>query len=642
MVEIRIIPKKEFTRVERSSIDELKKLEIISDMCRFNILNAVKKAGSGHLGTSFSAMDILVYLYFSKMNILRTGINHPDRDIYIPSKGHDVPGQYAVLSALGIIPQEKLLKLRRIHGLEGHPDVGIPGIEINSGSLGMGISKAKGFAWAKKHRGQKGMIYVLTGDGELQEGQIYEALQTAVHQKLNNIQVIVDHNTVQSDKLVDEIIALKDLVKKFESFGFYVDKCNGHDFCQIKEALERCEKVTDRPKILILNTIKGKGVSFMEHSKALVEGYGTYKWHSGAPSDDFFEKGCEELKSRIEEKFARAKLPLPELKLVEDFKKKPSGVSSERVVEAYGKALLEAGKRRKDLVVLDADLASDCDIRQFELSLPGRFIENGISEQDMVSMAGGLALSGMLPVVNSFSTFLAARANEQIYNNATEKTKIIYVCHLAGIIPAGPGKSHQGVRDISLFQALPNMLIFEPCNAAETKMVLDYCIDIAETNCMVRLVISPSPRLIKLPGDYTLSFGKGVVLREGEDAVIFSYGPVMLHEALKASELLEEKNISLKVVNLPWLNRIDHNWFKDTIDGCKYIFTLDNHFINGGLGDFLLNKANESNLLKNKEFIKFGLTEYPECGNPPEVLKYHGLDGFSIASKIHETVLKRS
>ncbi len=164
-------------------------------------------------------------------------------------------------------------------------------------------------------------------------------------------------------------------------------------------------------------------------------------------------------------------------------------------MNGYGEALLDLGARRNDIVVLDADLAADCGLRPFQERYPERFVENGIAEQDMVSMAGGLALQGLLPIVNSFGVFLASRANEQIYNNATENTKIIYVCHYAGLIPAGPGKSHQSLRDVSLFGALPNCVILEPCNTIEVKKALNWCVEETRDTCMMRLVISPVPEV---------------------------------------------------------------------------------------------------------------------------------------------------
>src|SRR5687768_2737293 len=149
-----LIPAKEFERVNDAQIECFEKLRIIADMCRANALLAVKRAGSGHLGSSFSAMDIVIWLYYSEMNTTRLGVEHPDRDIYFSSKGHDVPGLYSVLFSLGILSEEKILKLRRFGGLDGHPDVGVRGIEANSGSLGMGISKGRGLAWAKRFAGR--------------------------------------------------------------------------------------------------------------------------------------------------------------------------------------------------------------------------------------------------------------------------------------------------------------------------------------------------------------------------------------------------------------------------------------------------------------------------------------------------------
>src|SRR5688572_18485845 len=188
---IRLIPEAEFRRAAASVPDRRHLLALIADMCRANTLASVKRAGSGHLGSSFSAMDIVAWLYHEEMNTNSMRLDNPDRDIYFSSKGHDVPGLYSVLYSFGIIPEQRFLQLRRLGGLDGHPDVGVPGIEANSGSLGMGVSKGKGMAWAKRYRGYKGQVFVLTGDGELQEGQIYEALQTAAHQQLGNLTVIV-------------------------------------------------------------------------------------------------------------------------------------------------------------------------------------------------------------------------------------------------------------------------------------------------------------------------------------------------------------------------------------------------------------------------------------------------------------------
>lgn len=633
---IELISINEFQRVREAPLALSDKLGLLSEMCRANVLASVKRAGSGHLGSSFSSLDIVTYLYYAEMNTVALGFNHPERDIYFSSKGHDAPAFYAVLYSLGVISQDLFVNLRKLGGTHGHPDVSIPGVETNSGSLGMGISKAKGMAMAKALSGAGGRVFVMTGDGELQEGQIWESLQTTAHQGINNVTVIVDHNKIQTDKPVEAIIDLGDLEKKFDAFGWYTARCNGHSFTDLQNAFSLLGGITDRPKVLIADTVKGKGVSFMEGSAALKSGDGLYTWHSGAPDDDAFESAYKEIAARVARQFEQFGLGHFNTRVIETRPKhgKKFKDGAEKLVSAYGQALLELGGEREDIVVLDADLSADCGLRPFENAYPQRFIENGIAEQDMVSTAGGLALQGYLPIVNSFGVFLASRANEQIYNNATEKTKIIYVCHYAGLLPAGPGKSHQSLRDISLFGALPECVIIEPCNAEQTHQALRWCVYKAATSCMIRLVIGPSPGKINPIENPSFGFGKGTLLNDGEDAVLFSYGPVMLHESLRAAEILKSSGLYLKVIDLPWLNHVDVNWLEKTVGRCAYVFTVDDHSVYGGLGDCLLNALMSSAALRGRRLVKFAIEGQPACGTPAQVLEFHRLSGDKLARRI--------
>lgn len=648
-----MIEKSEFDRVCASSADILSLLPTLADMNRANALMAVKRAGSGHLGSSFSAMDIVVHLYLKVMNTLTSGADNPHRDIYFSSKGHDVPGLYALLYSTGIIPASKLLSLRRFNGLDGHPDIEIPGIEANSGSLGMGISKGRGMAWAKEKLQLGGQIYVLTGDGEWQEGQNFEALQGAAALNLSNLVVIIDHNKVQSDKEVHRIVTLGELDQKLRSFGWYVRRCNGHDHAELADVFRHFSTIREQPKLLIADTIKGRGVSFMEHPQALQAGNGYYLWHSGAPSDEMFFRAYDEILSRINHSFSKLGLGSVETKMVlADGSIGPNTSlvgetdsrgdatptlksQAEYVADAYGATLVELARARPEIVVLDADLAADCRVRQFELTYPDRFIECGIAEQDMVSMAGGLARQGLLPVVNSFASFLTSRANEQIYNNATERTKIIYANHYAGLIPAGPGKSHQSLRDIALVNTLPNMIVLQPGTPLETSMVLKYAVDEARENCLIRLTIGPCPRHIELPAGYRLSCGQGVSLSKGDDGLLFAYGPVMLNEALTAAEELKARGFDLQVVNMPWLNRVDQGWLEQIVKPHRKLFVLEDHCTVGGLADFLLPVLHGMGLLDGRTLQKFGVDGYPACGTPLEALRYHRLDGSSLAERIN-------
>jgi transketolase len=615
-----LIPQSEFARAQKD-------LGLIADMCRANALVAVKRAGSGHLGSSFSAMDVVVQLFFAELNTAELGFDDPDRDVYFSSKGHDVPGLYAVLHALGVVPEEQLLRLRRLGGLDGHPDVGVPGIEANSGSLGMGISKGRGIAWAKRLLGRGGRVVVMTGDGELQEGQNFEGLQAAAAHAQDNLWIVVDRNELQSDKPTDEILSLGDLEAKLRAFGWHVASCDGHDHEELARVFADFRALDDAPKALIANTIKGKGVSFMEHPRALREGGGTYRWHAGAPDDESFARAHAELIARIRER-------LPDLRLrsveaIEGSVGEPeSGIAmrtratDEHVAAAYGDELLALADLHPELVVLDADLASDCRIRPFELAHPERFHESGIAEQDMVSAAAGMARHGLLPVVNSFAAFLAARANEQIYNQASEGSKVVYALHYAGLIPAGPGKSHQSIRDISLLGALPNVAIVQPGNGDETRALLRWAVADARESVAIRLAIGPSPRRLELPA---VAPGRGAVLHEGSDALLFAYGPVMLHEALTAAELLGDR---LQVLNMPWLNRIDGRWLMELVEPFAELLVLEDHAPVGALGDAL------RRALPGRAVTVFGVEGWPACGTPQEALRHHGLDGASLADRI--------
>lgn len=632
MPDLFIIPKSEYYRVNVIP-DQIVRLRIISDMCRLNTLVEIKKAGSGHMGSSFSAMDINVWLYYSEMNTGELGFKHPDRDIFFSSKGHDVPGLYSVFHSLGFVSEEKLLRLRRLGGLDGHPDVHIPGAEANTGSLGMGIGKGRGMAWAKRYQGHKGRVFVMTGDGELQEGQIWESLQTTAHQKVD-ITAIIDHNKLQTDMPVEEISSLKDLEAKFAAFGWHVERCDGHDFAQLRDAFDKLNSIQGKPKVLIADTVKGCGVSFMEQIGNLPSGQGKYLWHSGAPADEPFLKAFDELRDRINHGLESVGLAPLTLKAVPVEEVPKSTVTKQYVAAAYGEELVRLAATVPGLVVLDGDLSADCKVRGFEHAYPERFIENGIAEQDMVSLAGGLALQGLLPVCNSFSSFLCARANEQIYNNACEGTKIIYAAHFAGMIPAGPGKSHQSVRDIGLLGSLANLVIFQPGNLDEARTATTWAVETAKENVCLRMNIGPSPREIQMPADYVLSPGRGCVIRKGQDAVLFAYGPVMLNEALLASELLESSGFSLEVVNQPWLNRFDTEWLREAVGGHQRVLTLDDHMLAGGMGERLVTALAENGLVGNREITRFGLEVLPACGTPVEVLRHHELDGASLARRI--------
>jgi transketolase len=610
--------------------DPIVRAGLIADLCRINTLFMIMQAGSGHIGSSFSSTDIITWLWTEYLR--DPNGDSDDGDIYFSSKGHDAPALYSLLIAMEKLGFDLLPQLRRINGLPGHPDVATPFIATNTGSLGMGIAKAYGMARANRYTGRAGRIVVMTGDGELQEGQIWESLQPVANEGLAEITVIVDHNKLQSDSAVAAVSDLGPIEEKFRAFGWEVRRGDGHDFNVLRDTLAHFATVTDKPKVFIADTIKGKGVSFME---GLACGDQTYHFHAGAPSLKDYVAATREMIARVNATLDGLGLP-PAVLTSAPLPVRISPAKPEKIVLAYGDELLEMARHRPEIVVMDADLLSDCGIEAFKAELPERFIECGIAEMHMVSAAGGMALRGMLPVVHSFACFLGTRANEHIYNNATEKKKIIYVATLAGLVPGGPGHSHQSVRDISAIGAVPGLIAFEPCSEREARLAIRWAVEQNPESTYLRFVNVPLDLPYVMPADYTLQVGRGVTLRPGTDVALVGYGTMLLTNAWRAADDLAAQGISAAVIDLPWLNRIDDQWVGETLGRFKHVVTLDNHYLEFGQGVMVAAALARTGV--RATVTPIGLTEIPACGTNAEVLAYHGLDGASIA----RTVLARS
>jgi transketolase len=623
-LELRYVPVSEFSRVVNATADAVAKAAAFAALARINTLYMIAGAWSGHIGTSFSSLEIMSWLFLNELRDLDKG---PDRcDIFFSSKGHDAPALYSVLIGLGLLPAEKLHQLRRLGGLPGHPHVETPFIQANTGSLGMGISKAKGMAIANRLAGTPRRIFVLTGDGELQEGQFWESLGSAANMKLGEIVAIVDHNKIQSDTWVRKVSDLGDVEAKLRAFGWHVARVDGHDVAAIERTLRSLDAVTDRPKAIVADTIKGRGVSFMEGPQALRKDEDLYLFHSGAPPEQQYIDGLTQLLETATRAFAA--LGLGELGTetrTRNPRREPR--DTHNLVAAYGKALVRQAERHPEVIVLDADLVKDCGLLEFAATFPKRFVECGIAEQDMVSMAGGMARRGALPIAHSFACFLSTRPNEQIYNQCSESTRVIYVGSLAGVLPGGPGHSHQSVRDISALAAVPNLLLAEPAAEGEVAALLDHLIDETPESAYLRLVSVKWPLPFDYPSSVRVHVGKGWVVRPGKDAVVFGYGPWMLSNAWHAAEEIEKNSgARLRIVDLPWLNRVDAAWLRDTIGGCRTIITLDNHYVQGGQGEMLAAAIAGLGLDPSPRVTRIGLTALPECGTNDEVLAHHGLD----------------
>ena len=274
-------------------MDKQTKLNLEKTACRvrIGIIHGVHAAKSGHPGGSLSVADILTYIYFKEMNIDPKNPKDPSRDRLVLSKGHAAPALYATLAERGFFSSDELFNLRHIGSfLQGHPDMkNTPGVDMSTGSLGQGISAAVGMALSAKHFGDNYRVYAALGDGELEEGQVWEAAMFAANKKLSNLIAFVDLNGLQIDGTIDEVNSARPVDKKFEAFGWETIEIDGHDFEQIEAALEKAKKA-DKPVAIIAKTVKGRGVSFMENEVG---------WHGKAPGDEQYEQAINELNAQL-------------------------------------------------------------------------------------------------------------------------------------------------------------------------------------------------------------------------------------------------------------------------------------------------------------------------------------------------------
>ena len=265
-----------------------KQLQILACKVRMGIIESTYCAKCGHPGGSLSATELFTYLYAKELNVDPQNPKWENRDRFVLSKGHTAPGLYTALAHRGFFPVEDLKTLRRIDSyLQGHPNMNsVPGVDMSTGSLGQGISCAAGMALGLKHQGNPARVYTLLGDGEIQEGQVWEACMLAAHYKLDNFVVIVDNNGLQIDGNVANVMSPYPIVDKLEAFGFHVQAIDGHDLEQIEAALNTAKTIKGQPSAIVMKTVKGKGISFMENDAG---------WHGKAPNDAEFEKAMAEL-----------------------------------------------------------------------------------------------------------------------------------------------------------------------------------------------------------------------------------------------------------------------------------------------------------------------------------------------------------
>lgn len=650
------------------SIEDLKDA---ANLMRGHDLVALCAAGSGHAGGTLSIMDITAALYLRVANHDPRNPSWPDRDRIIWSTGHKAPSLYLGLAFAGFCPVEDVVLLRKLWSpFQGHPHwLKLPGVEVSTGSLGQGLSIAVGVALAGKLNGKKYRTFCLMGDGEQQEGQIWEAAMEAGHYKLDNLVGIVDCNRLQIDGRVSEVMNVDPLDEKYRSFGWEVMRINGHDMKQVVEALEAAQETSVRkPTVILAETVKGKGVSFMED----VAG-----WHGKAPNHEELMKALAEL--GVTEKIPHEKLLRTAQSYQADVDRQLEAKmpkfsrnywwNAAEIMKAqmkptrrgFGQSLAENGDDER-VVCLGLDISGSITISDFYTSKPERkrrWFSMGIAEQSATSAAAGLAKEGKLPVLGTYATFAAARNLDQIRTSVCYGNFNVLIAGAHGGVSVGPdGATHQALEDLFAMCGLPNMAVVVPCDAVETKKATDYLLLQHQGPKYIRFAREATP--IVTDENTPFLFGQANVIRfrgetpnfadafqtwlaadyqnENEDLSIIACGP-MVPEAMRAAWILKaDFGFETRVVNLHTLKPIDEAAILRAARETGAIVTAEEHQI-GALAWRVSSAITEAPLLYGVPIITGAIgvkDRFGDSGAPWELIKEFEVSAEHIAKKAVE------
>jgi len=653
------------------SPEEVKRLEEIARELRAYNLISIYAGRSGHPGGTLSIIDIVTVLYFHTLNHRPDDPCWPDRDRVFWSAGHKAPALYVALARAGYFPIEQAMCLRQLGSpCQGHPNMlELCGVEISSGSLGQGLSVSVGAALAARLNGKSYRIYTLMGDGEQQEGSIWEAAMAAGHYKLDNLCGVVDRNRLQIDGWTKDVMDIEPIADKYRAFNWHAIEINGHDIAEIAAAFEEAKATKGKPTVIIADTVKGKGVSFMENQAG---------WHGIAPNKEQFEKAIEELRfpgltdERLKELLdyaaahakradERARAATPSFSrdywwnARDDMK-----VDMEPTRMGFGKGLAEIGDDPR-IVTLHADISASIRITAFEEKNPerkDRVFSVGIAEQNMMAVAGGLAKEGKIPVTGTYGVFAAGRAWDQIRTTICYGNLNVKIAGAHGGISVGPdGATHQALEEISLMAILPNMKVIVPADSIETERATKIGILDIVGPVYIRYAREATP--IVTTYDSPFVFGQANVIRfrgvkprfvdafeiilasqyenENEDLAIIACGP-MVPEAMRAAWILkEEYGLETRVLNVHTVKPIDQQAIIRAANETGVVLTAEEHQV-GGFGNIVA-----SAILKGEQrrvsFDMVGVQDkFGESGQPWELMRVFGLTGEHLAKKAKELV----
>lgn len=603
-------------------------LKELARLVRYYSLVSTTTAGSGHPSSCLSATDLMTGLFFG--GFFKADLDHPEyplNDRLIFSKGHAAPLLYSLYAVAGKLKEEDLLQLRKFDSpLEGHPSMRWPFTEVATGSLGQGLSVGVGMAMNAKYVDKTDYrTFVLTGDSELAEGSIWEAAEIASHYKLNNLVAIADVSRLGQRGETLHGHRLRELKKQFKAFGWRVLKINGHSFSAITRAYTKALEEKDKPVVILAKTYKGRGVNIMENKEG---------WHGKPLSTEELAKALKKLGSVDKNLRKDLVKPLVSNNIQTNISSLQKAVTvkysmGDKVAtrRAYGEALAMLYTKFPEIVALDAEVSNSTYADIFKNAYPERFFEMFIAEQNMVGVALGFSRRSKIPFVSTFAAFFS-RAFDQIRMSQYSNSNIKFVGSHVGVSIGEDGASQMGLEDIAMFRTLLGSVVLYPSDAQSCLKLVEQAAA-HQGNVYLRTTREALPVIYGPTENFPIG-GCKVLREDSADAVTVVAAGITVHEALKAYEILKEKGVKVRVVDLYSVKPLDEATLKRCAKETNNIIVVEDHYEAGGIGEAV------AGVLSGERVERLCVRKMPRSGKPAELMRYEEIDAEAIVEKVKE------
>lgn len=607
----------------------LEQLREKARLLRIHSLRMTTAAGSGHPTSCLSAAELVAATFFYAMKM---DVANPDSlgsDRFVLSKGHAAPILYAALAEAGVFPVSRLMTLRQFSSeLEGHPTPLIPGVDAATGSLGQGLSVGAGLAIGARIGKSSARIYVLTGDGELAEGNIWEAAEFAGHYGIDNLVALADINALGQSQPTMYKHDVEVYRRKFESQGWAAEVIDGHDLAAVVGALDHARATRGKPYAIIARTDKGHGISFLS---------GKEGWHGKALSPEQLEKALAELGSvppvpkDTGRSYERKPLPAPPENFppaaAPDYKIGQSVATR----EAYGVGLKNLATVNAKVYGVDGDVENSTFTETLQKAFPDRVIEGFIAEQNMVSLGVGMAAQGLVPFVGTFACFLS-RAYDQIRMAAISRSSIKLVGSHCGVSIGEDGPSQMALEDLAMFRAIPGATIFYPSDGVSAERLTEEMARRAGI-CYLR-TSRPKTAVLYSSGETFPVPGLKVLRKSANDRVTVIGAGVTVYETLKAYDELKARGTGIRVIDLYCVKPLDTAALKEHVQATGgRLVTVEDHYAEGGLGEAVVAALAEAGVALTA-VRRLAVDRVPHSGKPEELLDAFGISGRKIAEVV--------